>query len=467
MIPFFLRRPGSLAGLPFLSAAMLLGGCTVGPDYDAPVAEMPADYRYDSRKNGREAARRDDWWKVFGDGGLNRLVADVRASNHELKAGLKRVEQARAIVRLAAADAYPQLSASPSASRSRSSEEIPNGGSTGNLFAAPLSASWEIDLFGRIRRSVQAAAADAQASAEDLNALRLALEAEAAAGYFNLRALDRQIQIVEAGVESREGSLQVVRDRHELGAVSSLDVSQAEALLATSQADIAALRRQRAAQEAALAALAGRAASNYRIAADPLAGRPPSIPAGIPAELLRARPDIRQAERRLAAENARVGVATAAFYPSVRITGSLGFQAADFESLFNRGARFWGIGPDVYVPIFQGGRNQAELARSQARYEEVLEIYQQTILEALAEVETRLAATRLLDTQAAAQARAVRASLQARDTAREQYQGGTANYLSVLDAERTALDAERQQALLRGSDFINTVNLIRALGGRW
>lgn len=439
----------------------------VGPDYESPETGMPASYRYESSKNGRQAAKRDGWWKIFGDGDLNRLIGDVRASNHDLKAGLKRVEQARSIIRITAADSYPQIGASPSAQRSRSSAEIPGGGGTGNLFSAPLSAQWELDLFGRIRRGVQAASADAQAAAEDLNALQLALEAEAAAGYFNLRALDQEIGIVEAGVESRKGSLQLVRDRNELGAVSSLDVSQAEALLATSEADIASLRRQRAAQEAALAALAGRAASTYHIAPESLSGNPPSVPAGIPAELLRARPDIRQVERQLAAANARVGVATAAFYPSVSITGSLGFRAADFENLFSSGARFWGIGPEVYVPVFQGGRNKAELARSQARYEEVLETYQQTILDALAEVETRLSATRLLNTQAGAQARAVKASAQALETAREQYKGGTANYLVVLDAERTALETERQQALLRGANFINTVNLLRALGGRW
>ncbi|GAA5484227.1 efflux transporter outer membrane subunit [Haloferula sargassicola] len=456
----------ALAGLLLVGGGVMTS-CMVGPDYETPLTEMPASYRYDSRKNGREAARRDDWWKVFHDGGLNRLISDVRSSNHDLKAGVKRVEQARAIVRLAAADAYPQLSASPSISRNRSSDEIAMGGGTGNLFSAPLSASWEIDLFGRIRRGVQAAAADAQASEESLNALRLSLEAEAASGYFNLRALDRQIQIVQSGVDSRQGSLQLVKDRNELGAVSSLDVSQAEALLASSEADLAGLRRQRTAQEAALAALAGRAASTYHIAADPLDGTPPSVPAGLPAELLRARPDIRGVERQLAAANERVGVATAAFYPSVSITGSLGFQAADFENLFNHGARFWGISPQVYVPVFQGGRNKANLAQSQARYEEVLETYQQTILDALAEVETRLSATRLLDTQNAAQARAVKASAQALSTAREQYKGGTTSYLNVLDAERTALDSERQQALLRGSDYINTVNLIRALGGRW
>ncbi|WP_221284972.1 efflux transporter outer membrane subunit [Haloferula luteola] len=453
------------------AAATMMTSCQngfmVGPDYQTPGTDLPSSYRFDSKKNGRSAAKRDEWWRVFNDSGLNRLITQVRASNHDLKAGLKRVEQARGAIRLAAADALPNIAASPAATRSRSSAEVPNGGSTGNLFSAPLGAQWEIDLFGRIRRGVEAAGADAQASQEALDALRLSIEAEAASGYYNLRAIDREIDIVQEGVKSREGSLKLTQDRNELGAVSSLDVSQARALLATSKADLAALRRQRTAQEAALAVLAGQPASAFAIPHSPLSGKAPSIPAGLPAELLRARPDIRQAERQLVAENARIGVATAAFYPSISLSGNLGFQASDIENLFNHGARFWGIGPEVYVPIFQGGRNKANLGITQARYEEVVETYQQTILEALAEVEIRLSASHLLDTQTVAQREAVEASTEARDTATEQYDGGTASYLTVLDAERTALDAQRQQALLLGAEYTNTVNLIRALGGRW
>lgn len=467
MTSSFLSRSALTATASTLLGSLLLASCMVGPDYQSPDTELPSNYRYESRKNGREAARRDSWWKVFGDGGLNQLIADVRNNNHDLRAGVKRVEQARSVVRIAGSGALPQVGGGASASRSRTSDEVPGGGSTSNLFAAPLNASWELDLFGRIRRGTEAATADAQTAEENLSALQLALEAEAAANYFTLRALDTEIDIVEEGVSSRKGSLKLAEDRLDLGAVSSLDVSQAKALLATSEADLAGLKRQRTALEAALAVLAGRPASTYSIPHSPLKGSAPSIPAGLPSELLRARPDIRAAERQLAAENARVGVATAAFYPSISLTGSLGMQASDIGNLFNHGARFWGIGPEIYVPIFQGGANKARLAGAQARYEEVLEGYQQTILEALAEVETRLAASKLYGTQVAAQRRAVIAAREARDTASDQYEGGTSNYLNVLDAERTALDAERQEALLAGADFVNTVNLIRALGGRW
>lgn len=451
-----------------VAAAGLLAGCgPVGPDYAGPEAEMPADYRYESRKNGRAAAEREDWWRIFDDAGLNRLVTRVRAGNHELKAGLERIEQARAMIGTATADGLPQVSGSASARRQTGQREAVGGGRPTNIFSAPLTVDWEMDLFGRIRRAREAAAASAQASEEDFRALRLALEAEAASGYFTLRALDREVAIVEDGVESRRDSLQLARDREELGAVSSLDVAQARALLATGEAALAELKRLRAAQEAALAVLAGEPASGFAISPEPLGGEPPRVPAGLPSELLRARPDIRRAERRLAAENARVGVAVAAFYPSISLSGNLGASATEISGLFDEGAKFWGIGPDVYVPIFQGGRNRAELDRSRARYEEVLQDYQQTVVEGLAEVETALSATRYYAGQADAQQRAVEASREARDIAVQQYEGGTASYLNVLDAERTALDAERRRAVLRGAEYVNTVELVRALGGRW
>ena len=450
---------------------MLPSACMVGPEYRKPTTSLPAAYRYEDRKNGKAAAARSEWWKLFGDERLNGIIADVRANNHDLRAGLQRVEQSRALVRLAGAGSFPLISTTPSATRNRTSAEVMGGtaalgGATFSSYTVPLETTWELDLFGRIRRGQQAAAADAEAAEEDLNALRLALESEAAGGFFNLRALDREIGLVEAGISSRKESVSLAKDRLDRGVVSSLDVSQASALLATSEADLEGLLRLRSAQEAALAVLAGQPASGFRIPRSPLSSTPPSVPAGLPAELLRSRPDIRKSERALAAENARVGVAEAAFYPSVSLNGAVGVQATDLASLFS-GAGFWGIGPEVYVPLFQGGANQAELDRSRARYEEVLQNYQQTILEALNEVETLLAAQRQLKRQVAAQTRAVAAAHEARDTANAQYQGGATNYLAVLDAERTSLDAERQQAVLSGVEFINTVNLIRALGGRW
>lgn len=467
--------------IPYLGAGALLTvtlivtGCNLpGSDLAKADAPVPANYRHASSKNGKRAAVRDNWWRAFGDSGLNSLMSQLRAGNHDLRGGMKRIEQARTMVTSVRSGRIPQVSSSSNASRDRTSGEVVRGGSIGkqasytsNNYSLPVSVDWELDLFGRIRRGEEAAKADAQAAEEDYLALRLSLETQAASAYFTLRALDSEIAIVREGVVSRKSSLKLANDRQKLGVVSELDVAQAQALLASSEADLAALRRQRSAQESAIAVLVGRPASSFSLTSRRLTGRPPSIPAGIPSELARARPDIRRVERRLAAENARVGVAVASFYPSISLSGRMGLQASDISDVFTKGARFWGIGPSVYLPIFRGGQGKADLKRSKARYEEVLEDYQQTVLESLAEVETALSAAKHYHSQVAAQNRVVTASAQARDIAKAQYEGGTVNYLSVLDAERTSLNGEREQARLKGAEYINTVQLIRALGGRW
>ena len=450
---------------------LMIAGCSLpdpsGPDYKEPQSSLPSSYRFETTKNGRKAAKRDRWWTIFGDSGLNRLLGQVRGSNQELRGGLARVDQARATLRIAGAQTAPSISTSPSVNRNRTSGAALFGGNTFTNFSIPLDASWEIDLFGRIRRNIEAAGADADASADALDALRLSLEAEAASGYFTLCALDREIDVVRDEVSGRESTLKLAEDRFELGAVSKLDVSQARSELAANKADLASLQRQRIAQESALAILAGQPASGFSIPHSPLKGKVPRIPNSLPSELLRARPDIRAAERRVAAANARIGVAQAAFYPSVTLNGQAGLSSNTTGDLFTKRAQFWSIGPDVYLPIFAGGELRANLALSKAQYEEVLADYQQTVLESLSEVENRLAATQLLSVEERAQSEAVTAARAARQTARDQYNGGIVDFLIVLDAERTTLTAERAQAVLSGSEFINTVNLITAIGGRW
>lgn len=457
-----------------MSITIGLSGCQIpSSDLAKPTAPTPAHYQHASSKNGKRQAKSDQWWLAFGDSRLNSLMSQVRDSNRDLRGGMKRVEQARALVISTRSGRIPQVSSSSSALRNGISGEVVRStagktdGYTRNLYSLPVSVDWELDLFGRIRKGEAAAQADVQAAEEDYLALRLSLETQAATSYFTLRALDSEIAIVREGVVSRKASLKLANDRRELGVVSELDVAQAQALLASSEADLAALLRERAAQEASLAVLVGKPASNFSVAARRLTGRPPSIPAGLPSELARSRPDIRRVERLLAAENARVGVAVAAFYPSISLNGNVGVQASDISDMFTKGARYWGIGPSVYLPIFTGGQNKANLQRSKARYEEVLELYQQTVLESLAEVETALSAVKHYRRQVSAQSRVVTASNEARNIAKAQYEGGTVNYLNVLDAERTALNGEREQARLKGAEYINAVQLIRALGGRW
>jgi len=414
-----------------------------------------------------KAAKRDAWWTLFKDKKLNEIIGQVRSSNEELKAAYARVKQSRANVRLSRSEYNPNISISPSITRTGSSDDVNFDGSTANQFRVPFDVTWEIDLFGRIRRSAEAVSADYESSYEDLNDLRLSLEADAAARYFNLRALDGEIEIVQSEIASRVESLKFIQERFELGTISQLDVSRAKTELAINKAELAALKRARVTEEAAIALLAGKQATSFKIAYAPLKAEAPRIPRAIPSELLRARPDIRSAERQLASANAQIGVATASFYPSISLSGSVGLDAVSTERLFQRRGTFWSIGPEIYIPVFSGGRNKSKLQISQSEYEEVLANYQQTVLRSLSEVETFLSSTKLLAIQEIAQNQAVAASREARATARDQYEGGVSDYLSLLDLERTALDAERSQAILLGIEYVNTVNLIRSLGGSW
>lgn len=458
---------------PALLAVTISASCVatyaVGPDYEAPAVPLPEAF---SEGNAGEAEGRADWWLAFEDPELHALVLRVREGNRELQAGLARLNQARALIGVARADGLPQLALEPSFERFQISdrlEVIPGvtGGRTASTSSLPFTLGWELDLFGRIRRTTEAAQADAEVAQADLEALLLLLETEAAATYLSIRALDLEQEVVARSVEIQRSSADLVRRRFELGAVSELDVARAESLLGSSEAEAVALGRARLQARYALAVLVGEPASSFELEPRPLTGDAPQVPSGLPSELLRSRPDLRRAERLLAAENARIGVATAAFYPSLSLTGSAGWQATQSSQLFDPEAQFWAIQPQVYLPLFQGGRNQANLERARARYEEVVELYQNAVLVALAEVESTLAAQRLLEDQAAAQQRAVEAAMRARDVSLAQYEVGTLAYLGVLDAERTALEAQRAAARLRGEAFLNAIQLLRALGGRW
>ena len=301
--PLKRRLPFSKSTLLAVFGSLFASSCgpikTVGPDYQEPATVLPSAFKFESVKNGKPAARRDQWWKVYRDPGLNRLIGQVRGSNQELRAAIARFDQAQASLQSSRAAYGPSVGGSPSVIRRRTSDEVNFGGTLNTVFTTPVSASWEIDLFGRLRRNVEAFQADAQASGEALVDLRLALEAQAATGYFTLRALDSEIAIVQNELASRQDSLQLAQDRFELGATSKLDVSRAESELAANRADLADLRRQRIVQETALATLAGQLASPpspfliLRSKESHLTSLPP-----LPSELLRARPDIRAAERR-------------------------------------------------------------------------------------------------------------------------------------------------------------------------
>jgi multidrug efflux system outer membrane protein len=414
------------------------------------------------------------WWEIFGDQTLNELENEAAAANQELKAAMARVEQARATARVARSELFPSINADPSYTRQRySPNQVPSFGSiTANTWSVPLDLSYEIDLWGRVRRSFENARAEAQGALASFQNVLLTLQADVARDYFLLRALDAELATVNGTVELRREQVRLVRSRFEGGIGNELDVARAETELATTEADAASLGQQRAELENALAILVGANPSTFRLAALANAGstwkpQPPAIPAGLPADLLERRPDVAEAERQLAAANARIGVAQAAFFPAVRLTGSGGYLSGDVETLFNWESRVWSIGPSISLPIFAGGRNRANLEHSRAAYEESVATYRQRILVAFGDVENSLSGIQQLALQAEAQARAVANSRRAAELASDRYRSGIVSYLEVVDANREWLQAERSLALLTGQRLAMSVQLIKALGGGW
>lgn len=453
------------------------GVLTVGPDYKRPTNSLPSSYKaaeLGSWKEGQplENVPKGNWWEIFQDSELNQLETLALESNQELKAAMARVSQARATARVARADLLPTLTLDPSYVRQRySPNQDPSFGNiTANTFSVPLDLSYEIDIWGKVRRGFESARADAQATLADYYNVLLTLQADVAQNYFALRALDAESSTVNATVGLRTEQVRLVRSRFQGGIGNDLDVARAETELATTEADAASLAQQRAQLENALAILLGTNPSRFHLA--PLTNsnwnpQPPAIPAGLPSHLLERRPDVAQAERQLAASNARIGVAKGAFFPVVSLTASGGYLSGDIQTLFNWDSHVWSIGPSISLPIFAGGRNRANYHRAQAAFEESVARYRQQVLVAFGDVENSLAGVRYLANQSAAQQRAVANSRRAADLAAERYRSGIVSYLEVVDANREALSAERGNAQLAGQRLNTTVQLIKALGGGW
>jgi multidrug efflux system outer membrane protein len=449
---------------------------SVGPDYARPLVAAPGAYR-DSETPGAwktaepaDATLRGEWWKLFGDPALDTLESRALAANQDLRAAAARVEQARAAAGLARSAYWPQIAVAPSLTREQTSTTTGNPlpVSLANTYAVPLVASWEIDLLGRVRRLSESARADAEASAATFESVRLALTAEVAAAHFSLRGLDRELVILRDATVLRRTALELVAAQLKSGAVAELDLVRAETELASAEADTAALANRRAALQNALAVLVGAPASDFALPAVANSSvPPPEVPAGLPADLLERRPDIAAAERALAAANARIGVAQAAFFPAISLTGGAGFASGDLDRLFNSDSRAWSIGPSLYLPIFQGGRNRANLERSRAAYDESVALFRQRVLVAFREVQDALTAAHLLAEQAAAQDRALASARRAAKLAQTRYAAGYVAYFEVIDAQRTALATERASVQLAAERLNTSVALIKALGGGW
>lgn len=460
-----------------LVAALLLAGCAT-PQLQQPQIAIPAVFKEavvtapdGSRwQQGRPAEQqpRGQWWAVFNEPALNQLIADATRANASLAVAMARVKQARAIAGIVQANRVPQIGAGLGVDRSRALPGAPSAQPV-TLYQANLTASYELDLFGGVRAGVDAARADAAASEASYNSVLLALQADVAQSYFRLRAIDAELATLERTASLWEESVRVNQRRVELGDASDFDLSRARTELSTVRAEAMSVRRLRAASEHALAVLLGVPAASFTapVQALPEGVALPAIPAGMPSALLERRPDIAAAQRTMVAANARIGVARAAMFPALTINAAGGGVAGAFSDVFKWSSRSWVLGALMSVPVIDGGRNRANVTRSEAVLEESVASYRQSVLLAFAEVEDQLAGLRTLEQQAAHIEQARMSARRSAELAQKLYAAGSGNYLNLLDAQRTLADVERRAVQLRGNRAATTVALIRALGGGW
>ncbi len=456
----------------------LLCSCAVGPDYKRPdVANItPQDWRWKIAEP-KDALPKGEWWKLFKDPALNDLEAVAVSNNENLRAAVARIDEYRAAAGISRSQFFPELSLDPSVDRQRTSANQPLAIPIPpqfrvtsihlNSFSVPLDLSYEVDLWGRVRRSLESAQAQAQASVADYHNVLLTLTADVAVNYFTVRSLDAEIAILRRTVELRGESVRILTDRFTIGTIPESDLAQTKTELASAKADLADTARQRAETLNAIALLCGRPASSFELREDPLTAEPPVIPAGLPSSLLERRPDIAGAERTLAAKNAQIGVAKAAYFPVLHLTGQAGYLSNKVDNLFSDGSRIWAFGPGVSIPLFTGGRTAAGVDQAKASYEESLADYRQTVLTAFKEVEDSLAQIVFTNEQASARNEAIDSAEQINMLAKARFEAGAVSRSELLDAEQNKLQYERQKAQTEGRRFGAGVRLIKALGGGW
>jgi NodT family efflux transporter outer membrane factor (OMF) lipoprotein len=458
-----------------LIALLLLAGCAVGPDYEKPAAPESPAFR-ETPAGWKEAQPRDEiargkWWEIFGDAELNALVEKVDAGNFTLAAAAARQRQAQAAVTIARSGLFPGLDADLSVTRSRSPAGSAGGvtqGRTTTSRSVSLGASWEIDLWGRVRREVEAASAEAQASAGDVASARLSLQAELATSYFALRLLDVQRKLFDDTVAAYRTSLELTNNRYNAGVAARADVVQADAQLKSALSQSVDFGVQRAQLEHAIAVLTGVPPSQLAVAQRAeYSAQLPAIPPGMPSELLERRPDVAAAERRVAAANADIGVAKAAYFPSLILNAAFGFRSNDASAWLTAPSRFWSLGPALALTVFDAGRRGAISDQAIAGYDATVADYRQTVLVAFAEVEDNLAALRVLDEEARLQRDSVDAARESLQLTLNQYKAGTVSFLNVVIAQTALLAEQRAAVQVLNRRLAATVGLVRALGGGW
>ncbi|AOJ61063.1 RND transporter [Burkholderia ubonensis] len=474
------RRP--LAAAVAFAAAALLAGCAVGPDYHRPDTPMPAAFKEAPAgwkvAQPADGADRGAWWRVYGDPQLDALIDKLNASNQTIAQSAAAYRQARALVAEARAAYFPTIGLTASGSRSRtpraslssgSSSSFGGGssGSIGNSYSVGLDASWEPDLWGKVSRTVGAQRAGEAAAAADLANARLSQQATLAQTYFQLRTADALQKLLDDTVASYARSLQLTQNRYAQGVAARADVIQAQTQLQSAQAAAIDNGVARAQYEHAIATLIGEPASTFSLPPLPLAAEPPVTPVGVPSALLERRPDIAAAERRAAAANEQIGVAIAAFFPTLTLSAQGGVQSSVWSNLFTLPARFWTVGPQLAATLFDAGLRAAQTEAARATYDQDVAAYRLSVLTAFQDVEDNLASQRILAQEIDVQRQAVDSAEHALAIVTNQYKAGTVDYLNVLTAQTTAFSAHQKLATIAGQRMVSSVGLVKALGGGW
>ena len=462
-------------GAAVATGCILLASCTVGPKYQRPVTPAPPQYKEGAAPATGVAnpIAYSNWWLIFHDDQLNRLERQVDASDQDIKAAMARVEQAQAYARVSRSYLFPSISAGASGSRSREAQNRPNNGNTGgaaatyNDFQLSMLLGYEVDLWGKIRHSVEAASANEQSNEANLHFVRLVAETDLAMDYFGVCELDAERQVLSATVQALQQAEQLTELRRKGGLASDYDVYQAKTLLDQTDAQAQHIEIQRAQFEHVIAVLSGQPASTFSLPRTPLTAAAPAIPAGIPSDVVEHRPDIQMVERTLASANAQIGVARALQFPQVTLSAAAGFETVNPASILAWQNSLASLGSGILAPVFTGGRLKAQVDETKAAYRQTLAQYQGSVLKAFQEVEDQLAAIRILSGEATATRNAVDDAEHTEQIALNQYKSGLVNYLNVANAQATLLYNQRTQTQILGEQMVASVGLIKALGGGW
>jgi len=471
----FSEQPQRATQLILLALVLGLTGCAVGPKYHPPVVQAPPAYK--EVGDWKPAQPNDqnlggDWWTIFHDPQLDALEQQINVGNQNLKAAEAQFQQARAALRYNRADYYPTVTAGPSATRTRISAHRPPpnsifNGITENDFVLPVDVSYQADVWGRVRKNVESYREQAQASAADLATVNLSMHADLAIDYFQARSLDAEEQLLNSTVTQYEQALQLTQSRFEGGIASEVEVEQAKTQLQTTRAQAIDVGVARAQFEHAVAILIGKPPAEFSLPPLPLTAPPPHIPLSVPSELLERRPDIAAAERRVASANAQIGVAKSAYYPTISLGATGGFESSSITTLLNGPSGLWSLGLSAVGTLFDGGRRHALTDQARAAYDFQVASYRESVLGGFQQVEDNLAAVRILENEAKVQDEAVTAAQNSLNLSITRYKGGVTSYLEVITAQSAALTDEVTAVNILGRRMANTVLLIQALGGGW